>query len=128
MSTFSNLAIACLVIASTGGSPVGQLAHADVLNSVMKKTSFDRKSLPEVARLMGEAAGVTVKLSPEIQTCITEKKRGCDWEISADWGGDSLESALWRLTESAKLDYKVIGSNTVLITARSVKGPVHKPE
>ncbi len=123
MSTFSGLAIACLVIASTTGSTVGQVGHADVLNRVMKKTSFDRKSLPEVARLMGEAAGVTVKLSPEIQTCIAQKERGCDWQISGDWGGGSLESALWQLTDSAGLDYKVTGSNTVLIVAHSVKKP-----
>lgn len=88
----------------------------------MKKTTVDKKSLPEVVRLMSDASGATITLSPEIEKCIAEKKLGCDWVITtSDWDGQTLKSVLETLTDCANLAYRVVSSNTVLITRRAGK-------
>jgi hypothetical protein len=62
-------------------------------------------------------------LAPEIQNCIAAKKRGCDWIITTDWSGEPLSTALDTLMGSTKLTYRVLGTDTVLITRSAAKKP-----
>ena len=112
--------LALTTVVSAGGQGASQ---PDILNRVMKKASVHEKSLPEVAALMSDASGVSVKLAPEIQNCIAAKKRGCDWIINTDWGGEPLSAALDTLMGTSELGYRVVGGDTVLIIRPAAKKP-----
>jgi hypothetical protein len=110
------LALVALSIATLAAGQ--EKARPDVLNRVLKLTRVDGKSLPETARLLEGASGVEVRLSPEIQQCITGRRLGCDWQIHTNWGGQTLAEALETLCGSASLDYTVVEKDTILITRR----------
>lgn len=104
-------------------------AQQDILARQLPRMSFDGKSLPEVAKLLSNAANVKVTLAPDIQECIAKQKTGsdeakrgpcCDWRISADWrGGQSLENALGIVTASANLSYRVVNQKTIQLTMKA---------
>ena len=110
-------------------------ARQGILARQLPSMSFHRKSLPEVAKLLSNAAKLKVTLVPDIQECIAkqktasdEAKRGpcCDWSISANWRGkQSLENALGIVTASANLSYRVVDQKTIQITMNApTKEPV----
>jgi hypothetical protein len=109
-------------------------ARQGILSRQLPSMSFDNKSLPEVAKLLSNAARVKVTLAPDIQECIAKQKTGsdeakrgpcCDWSISADWRGkQSLENALGIVTASANLSYRVVDQKTIQIT---MKAPTKEP-
>jgi hypothetical protein len=102
-------------------------AGAGLLDRRVPKMSFSGKSLPEVAKLLSDATKVKITLARQIQNCIakrtgdvTERGPCCDWNIGGDWhGGQTLESALWAITESANLTYRVVGRDAIEITFKN---------
>ena len=109
--------ISMVAVLVTGTALLAQNKANPVLDHVLRQTQVEGKSLIETARLLGAASGVPVKIEPELRACATSDRRGCDWRIYANWGGQTLDSALQTLCGSAGLAYRVSGG-TVVITRR----------
>jgi len=97
------------VLAQTGKPPV--------LDRVLKQTQVEGKPLIETTRLLESAAGVPIKITPELQACAASDRPGCDWRIHTTWGGQRLSEALDTLCGSTQLAYRVM-DGTILITRK----------